>query len=122
MIYLYTADNVIPKDGLQGAFVDKDGTYDKVYILFTVTIDSKRIVKIPYIAQMCLNDECGPSSLSSHRWSTLLKVELECDIDGRSYSQINHSKTIKQIMIRYYMYSLIVLFQVRIMYLFYEYH
>ncbi|DAA80657.1 TPA_asm: semaphorin-like protein [Variola virus] len=95
MIYLYTADNVIPKDGLQGAFVDKDGTYDKVYILFTVTIGSKRIVKIPYIAQMCLNDECGPSSLSSHRWSTLLKVELECDIDGRSYSQINHSKTIK---------------------------
>ncbi|SNB48624.1 CPXV176 protein [Cowpox virus] len=92
---LYTADNVIPKDGLRGAFVDKDGTYDKVYILFTDTIGSKRIVKIPYIAQMCLNDEGGPSSLSSHRWSTFLKVELECDIDGRSYRQIIHSKTIK---------------------------
>lgn len=92
---LYTADNVIPKDGLRGAFVDKDGTYDKVYILFTDTIGSKRIVKIPYIAQMCLNDEGGPSSLSSHRWSTFLKVELECDIDGRSYRQIIHSRTIK---------------------------
>ncbi|QCW07475.1 semaphorin-like protein A39 [Camelpox virus] len=44
---------------------------------------------------MCLNDEGGPSSLSSHRWSTFLKVELECDIDGRSYRQIIHSKTIK---------------------------
>ncbi|AEY74871.1 semaphorin-like [Vaccinia virus] len=92
---LFTADNVIPKDGLRGAFVDKDGTYDKVYILFTDTIGSKRIVKIPYIAQMCLNDEGGPSSLSSHRWSTFFKVELECDIDGRSYRQIIHSKTIK---------------------------
>ncbi|QED21143.1 semaphorin-like protein [Borealpox virus] len=92
---LYTADNLIPKDGVRGAFVDKDGVYDKVYIIFTDTVVSKRTNKIPYIAQMCLNDEGGPSSLSSHRWSTFLKVELKCEIDGRSYKQIVHSKTVK---------------------------
>ncbi|AOP31850.1 semaphorin [Volepox virus] len=93
---LYTADNSIPKDGIAGTFVDKDDIYEKVYIVFTDTITTKRrSVQSPYIAQMCLNDNGGPSSLSSHRWSTLLKAELECDINGRSYRQIVQSKTVR---------------------------
>ncbi|AKJ93790.1 semaphorin [Raccoonpox virus] len=91
---LYTSDNSIPDDGVKGAFVDKDDAYEKVYIVFTDTIKTKRTVQIPYLAQMCLRDNGGPSSLSSHRWSTFLKAELECDIDGRSYRQVVQSKPI----------------------------
>ncbi|AOP31639.1 semaphorin [Skunkpox virus] len=93
---LYTSDNSIPKDGVIGAFVDNNDTYEKVYIVFTDNITTKRrTVQSPYVAQMCLKDNGGPSSMSSHRWSTFLKAELECDINGRSYRQIVQSKTVR---------------------------
>ncbi|AST09351.1 hypothetical protein Murmansk-156 [Murmansk poxvirus] len=92
---LYTSDNAIPKKGLDGAFISQDGNNYKVYTIFTSTIVKKRKEYIPYIAQMCMMDSGGPSSMSVNRWSTFLKAELECHIDGRSYRKIIKHKLVK---------------------------